>query len=191
MTSTTRLWLVRHGQTDWNLAGRYQGQADIPLNETGRQQAQTLAASLAGVAFDAVYSSDLSRAHQTALALTRPLGTLIRLEPRLREIHQGEWEGMLLSEIRAARSDGGTPHHDSTHWRAPGGESVIEVAARVAKAADEISRRFPGGQVLVVGHGLCLATLICQSRGLPLACVYEHVPENCAPVEIAWPPTRS
>jgi alpha-ribazole phosphatase len=187
----SELWLVRHGQTDWNLAGRYQGQADVPLNETGLAQARALADSLTGTVFKALYCSDLARARQTAEILGERLGLAPRIDARLREIDQGEWEGLAFSEIVShyanvmdARSQ------DPVNQRAPGGESVAEVAARVGEAAGDIARRHPQGPVLIVLHGLALATLTCQARYIPLANVYEHIPQNAAPEVISWPPQR-
>jgi alpha-ribazole phosphatase len=183
----TRLWLVRHGQTAWNLEGRYQGQADPPLNPTGWEQAQALRGQLAGQRFEAVYSSDLQRALTTARVLADSLGLPVRAEPGLREIRLGEWEGLLQSEIETRYAEAWLSRRaDPVRARAPGGESAEEVAERVWAAADQIAARHPGGHVLVVSHGLALAALVCRARGLPLERVYEMVPENCQVEVVDW-----
>jgi broad specificity phosphatase PhoE len=179
--SMTELHLIRHGQTDWNLAGRYQGQSDIPLNAAGLAQARALALSLSGQRFDALYSSDLQRAHQTAQALAQVLNLPIHVRRSLREISMGAWEGRLLAEVSF-----GYAQNKSPEARAPGGESVAEVAARMALAAAEITRAHPHGRVLLVSHGLALATLVCQANRIPLGQVYEHVPDNARPTIVLW-----
>src|SRR5512140_2223440 len=177
----TELWLIRHGQTDWNLEGRYQGQGDMPLNATGLAQAEAFAASLDGQRFAALYSSDLQRAFQTALAISRKTGLPILPEVRLREIHQGQWQGRTLDEVRAIYNESAQArreHIDPAAARAPGGESVLEVSQRMAAAADSIARAHPGQRVLVVSHGLALATLLCQAQCIPISEVYSHIPDN-------------
>jgi broad specificity phosphatase PhoE len=181
------LTLVRHGQTDWNLARRYQGQKDIPLNAEGLKQAQLLAGQLASKSFDAIYSSDLQRAWQTAQVLHQGRGIPLKTDIRLREICFGEWEGEVFSEMLAkfpnrfalSRSDPGIV-------MAPGGESVAQVAARTSSFADEISILYPSGRVLIVTHGMALATLVCRANGVPLTEAHKIVPENALPVEITW-----
>ena len=97
----TRLCLIRHGQTDWNIQGRIQGQTDIPLNETGRTQAYVLAKLLKNEEFAAIFSSDLDRAKETAAILAASFCLPVTVEPRLREVNQGEWEGQLVTDIAA------------------------------------------------------------------------------------------
>jgi len=185
----TELWLVRHGQTDWNLEGRYQGHFDVPLNAVGLQQAARLAEILAGECFDAIYSSDLLRARVTAETVAERLSMPVILLPGLREINQGEWQGRYLADVRA---EFGEPDpnagEEMLHERAPGGESVAEVAARLKLAADGIAAAHPGGKVLVVTHGLALATLVCQARNIPLQQVYQQIPDNTMVAVVDWPP---
>jgi broad specificity phosphatase PhoE len=184
------LHLIRHGQTDWNVQGRYQGQADMPLNPTGLSQARALAEDLEGQVFTAIYSSDLQRARQTAQILANRLGLVLRLDVRLREIHQGDWQGLLVSDLaQRYAAEMAARREDPVSARAPGGESVGEVAARVYDAADEIARNHPLGRVLVVSHGLALATLIARGRHIPLEQVYALIPDNAHPSVITWPPT--
>lgn len=186
---TVDLWLVRHGQTDWNLAGRFQGQADPGLNETGRHQAALLAARLAGRPFDALYSSDLLRARETADRLADELGLPVHLDARLREVNHGEWDGLLRAEIEARfPQDWSERRRSPLTARPPGGETVLEVAERVQDVAADIARLHPRGEVLVVGHGLTLAVLACLSLCRPLAGVHERIPPNAEPTVVTWPP---
>ncbi|NJC96166.1 MAG: hypothetical protein C3F07_11400 [Anaerolineales bacterium] len=183
----TRLCLVRHGQTDWNLEGRYQGQSDVPLNENGLAQARQLAEQLNGQHFDAIYSSDLRRARQTAEPMAKMLGMTVNIEPRLREINQGEWEGVLVEDIKARYAKLWSQRTvDPASVRPPGGETVGEVAARVYAALDEIARLFPAGDVLVVSHGLSIATAICRLNKIPIGQAYTVIPENVKPVWMDW-----
>lgn len=183
----TSLWLVRHGQTDWNLEGRYQGHADIPLNAEGLRQARQLAEKLSGEAFAAIYCSDLQRARVTAEIAAARLGLSVIPLAKLREINQGEWQGRYLAEVKA---EFGEPDpvagEQILNERAPGGESVAEVAVRMKQAADEIATAYPSGKVLVVTHGLALATLVCQARRIPLQQVYQHIPDNTVVSIVEW-----
>jgi broad specificity phosphatase PhoE len=139
----TTILLARHGETDWNREGRWQGWADPPLNETGREQARALAQELRATPFDAAYASDLRRASETAEIVAAPHGVPVVLDPDLREIDIGSWSGLTRAEIAERFPDG----------RRPDGETHAQQAARVRAAVVGIARAHPGGRVLVVGHG--------------------------------------
>jgi alpha-ribazole phosphatase len=183
----THFCLVRHGQTDWNLEGRYQGQSDVPLNENGRNQARALAQKLKGYPFAAIHTSDLARAKETADILAATLRLQVICDPRLREINQGKWEGQLVDAIKARYAELWQQRTvDPASLRPPGGETVEEVAKRVHAAMDDIARHHPGESVLVVSHGLALATVICTVRAIPLGQAYNVIPENGEPVWLEW-----
>ncbi|MBN1313409.1 MAG: histidine phosphatase family protein [Anaerolineae bacterium] len=183
----TRLVLIRHGKTDWNLEGRYQGQADQPLNELGRSQAEKLAEQLAGQTFEAIYSSDLRRAQETARYLAEKVGLQVQLETRLREVNQGEWEGMLVGDIAANYpNEWEMLQRDPVHARPPGGESAAELSTRIWEAVDEISARHTAGPVVIVSHGLALAAILCRVRNLPLSRIFRLVPDNTHSIEVDW-----
>jgi broad specificity phosphatase PhoE len=191
---TTELWLVRHGETDWNREGRYQGQSDIPLNETGLAQARDTASLIAqsGHAFAAIYSSPLSRAYRTAAETSQRLGLPIHVDDRLREINQGSWQGMNYIEIRSRFSElVQSTGVNILNRRAPGGESIAEVAERMAAAADQIAHAHPAQRVLIFSHGLALSSLYCQARGLPMQEVYDHISHNGRMEVIHWPPSSA
>lgn len=186
----TRLCLVRHGQTDWNLEGRYMGQSDIPLNEMGRQQAQALTKRLQGSSFACVYTSDLLRARETAGIFGRALHLPVFTDVRLREINQGEWEGQLVEAIKTRYADVWKQRSlDPAAIRPPGGETVGEVAERVQAALKEIAWLYPADPVLIVSHGLAIATVICTVRGIPVGQAYSQIPENTDPVWVEWEKT--
>jgi len=140
------LLLARHGETDWNRAHRVQGQTDIDLNAAGRAQAEALAEGLADARLDAVYSSDLARARETAEAVARRRGLEVVADPDLREKNFGSWEGLTDVEI-AERFP------DAVRGRWGDGETTEEVADRVLPAIERIRARHPGEAVLVVTHG--------------------------------------
>ena len=104
----TKLLLVRHGETDWNRHGRWQGGSDTQLNDLGREQARALAEELDGE-IDVLYSSDLARARETAEIVAAKLGLEVRLDPRLRERGFGSWEGLTTIEIEERFADAGSP----------------------------------------------------------------------------------
>jgi alpha-ribazole phosphatase len=185
----TMFYLVRHGQTDWNKEGRYQGQADTPLNAAGEEQARLLAGKFDGIQIDAVYSSDLQRARRTAEAIGQALQLPVQLDVRLREINHGVWEGMLFTDImRQYAAEIKEREMNPLEARAPGGESVLEVAERVLTAAESIAIMHPDETVILVSHGLALAVLACAGHGYPLTEVFKHVPENAQPDLIEWIP---
>ncbi|MBN8441683.1 MAG: histidine phosphatase family protein [Thauera sp.] len=150
-----RICLVRHGETDWNVARRLQGHLDIPLNENGMAQAASTARHLESLHFDAAYSSDLQRAWLTATAIAAQRPHAVQSEPRLRERHYGIFQGLTYDEAMA--------RHPEAYARfkardlaqpIPGdGESLVGFADRVTAALTQIAQRHPGEQVLVVTHG--------------------------------------
>jgi len=188
----TRLILLRHGMTDWNRDGRLQGQSDPPLNEVGREQALRAAGLIAPSNARAIYSSDLERALATASIVAERLKVPIHIDQRLREIHQGEWEGLLVEEVQRRFPEAwAAREREPLTFPIPGGETVADVAARMRAVADEIAAHHPSQTVVVVGHGLSLATLLCQAHGISIGLAPLHIPANAQPLEADWPPAAS
>lgn len=166
----SHLCLIRHGETDWNLARRMQGHTDIALNARGRMQARALACSLAGEDFVAIYSSDLQRAWETAQASARVLGLPVTPEPMLRERHYGDFQGRTYDESRASYPDAYARFvaRDPEADFPGGGESLKAFFERVSSALEAIAARHPAGQVLVVAHGGVLDMAHRLASALPL-----------------------
>jgi alpha-ribazole phosphatase len=164
----TRLLLVRHGLTDWNAAQRFQGQHDLPVNDIGRRQAAALAERLAGEPLQAVIASDLQRAQATAGAIVDRQACLITIEPRLREISFGAWEGLTYAEIAAGHPEVLAAWEKNILENAPpGGETLNQLAGRVQAVLDELLLAQDGETILLVAHGGPLQVLICLALGLP------------------------
>jgi phosphoserine phosphatase len=148
----TELLLVRHGETDWNRERRFQGHADEPLNDVGREQARKLAEALAGERIDAVYTSDLLRARETAEILAAPLDAEVVALRELREIDVGSWQGLSWPEIEEQDPEGVARWRREGHgWH--GGETYEELGVRIVAVLREIVARHANQRVLVVGHG--------------------------------------
>jgi broad specificity phosphatase PhoE len=144
---TTRILLVRHGQSEWNAQGRWQGQADPPLSELGRQQAFRAASRIGSV--DVIVSSDLQRALHTAQIISGQIGVgPVVVEPLFRERDAGEWSGLTRDEIVA-----GWPGYLEEHRRPPSVETDESVRARTAAALANVEREYRGAEVLVLTHG--------------------------------------
>jgi alpha-ribazole phosphatase len=164
-----RMILARHGETAWNAVSRYQGQADVPLNDAGRRQAAALARRLAQEEIHAIYASDLQRVWETVqvIAASRSHSLTVRAEPRLREMDFGDWEGLTYAEILERDPQNlAAWETDPVHIPPPGGETVARVAARVQSVIDDISRANQDKTVLLVAHGGPLRVLLCLALGL-------------------------
>ena len=165
----TELYLVRHGQTEWNRQRRLQGIMDSPLTKEGLQQAGRVAGRLAGIHFDAIYSSDLGRAMETARLITSKLsGMQIFPDARLQERNFGIFHGYNWEEIMSRYPEEGRMEKEARpDYVIPGGESRQEMLGRVVAFLDDISRQHPKGRVLAVSHGGVLSLLIRYMLQIP------------------------
>lgn len=165
----TELVVIRHGETDLNKVGSFQGQIDVPLNERGRQQAIRLAERLAIERFDALYSSDLLRAQQTAQPIAERLALSVLPVSGLREQHFGELEGLSLQTVQTQYPDiWNTWLAHRADYAVPGGESVRQFSARTLAAVYELAERHVGQRLLVIAHGGVLDMLYRQAQAQPL-----------------------
>ncbi|MGH3022030.1 MAG: histidine phosphatase family protein [Gaiellaceae bacterium] len=164
----TTVYLARHGQSDWNATRRWQGHADRPLTDLGRRQAVELAERLAETPLDAVYSSDLLRARETAEAVATPRGLPVHALPELREVDVGSWSGLTRAEAEERFPEAFARWRDGGHgWE--DGEAYEEMAERVFAAVLRVAAEHPGGAVLLVAHGGPIRALHAVALGLDVA----------------------
>lgn len=179
-TRPTRLCIVRHGETDWNAGRRVQGQIDVPLSAVGHAQARATANSLVSEGFAALYSSDLTRARQTAEATAHLTHLPLNLLSGLRERHYGIFQGLTYEESAARYPAEYARHHARDPRFAPaGGESLLDLAARLNGTIDEIVRRHPGEAVALFTHGGVLDILHRQASAGPLDTPRDFTIPNC------------
>ena len=181
----TTLLLVRHGQTDWNRTHRWQGHTGAPLNDKGRRQAEELAQQIDS-RIDAVYSSDSERAYETALILAQRRNLQVQVDPRLRELDFGEWEGLTRAQINE-RFNGAFAKWLSGENSTPnGGEADETMAERVMAALEDISRQHPHGRVLVVTSGGPIRAVEARLQGIDQTAAKEAIKgvANCSLVEL-------
>jgi alpha-ribazole phosphatase/probable phosphoglycerate mutase len=160
---TCRVYLVRHGETQWNADRRVQGFSDVPLSEIGREQVRSLAQKLALEKFSCFYSSDLDRAYETALILAQPHGLPIHKTTALRELNFGAWEGLTMEEVEKIN-----PGMMEKWWRnpldrhVPEGEKLTELIERCETIMKDIIKKHMGEKVVVVAHGATIRSIICS-----------------------------
>ena len=177
-----RWFLVRHGETDWNAAGRAQGQAQVALNAAGRAQARALAVRLRPLHFSAVYASDLRRVTETAAAILhgRDAPALVTL-PGLREKSFGQWEGMPFAEMEARYPERYAElFSNNGSFAPPGGESDRQLFQRVGAAVDRLreAHGHEQGNLLLVAHGGSLCAAIVRLLALPAPAMWRFRLDN-------------
>ena len=177
--------MVRHGETNWNRENRFQGHADTPLNEAGRAQARALTQDLEPGSIDAIYSSPLIRAHETALILAERLGVAVEQTSALMEVDVGSWSGLTRTEAEARFPHGYRRWLEYGHgW--DDGESYDELGARVVSELLRIAEAHPHRTVLAVTHGGPIRSALAVADRVPFdeARRSIHVIENCAAVRL-------
>lgn len=169
----TKIIFVRHGQTEWNVLGRYQGQTDVALSPLGIEQAEKLAAHFQVDKIEAVYSSDLARAMKTASCVADRFGLTVEPRPELRELNFGDWEGLTYDEIVAKWPDALEnffQHPDVLEI--PHGESFPKLRERALACVEEIVARHPDQTVAVFAHGAILRTILTAALHMDLQYVW-------------------
>lgn len=172
-----RLVMLRHGQTDFNLGSRMQGQLDTHLSELGRAQAVAAAEVLGKLQPLLIVSSDLRRAYDTAITLGERTGLEVRADDRIRETHLGDWQGLTHAQIDAEAPGARLAWREDATWAPHGGESRVDVAARSLPLIAELvsgepewgDPNQPDRPVVVVAHGGLIAALSAALLGLPVA----------------------
>lgn len=165
----TRIYLIRHGETEWNKDGRLQGNSNVLLSPEGVRQAVLLAEHAPFHTVDAVYSSDLSRAVMTAEILATKFKLPVIQNPELREASFGDWEGQSLKKLAAENLDDFEKFFtrpDKVH--PPNGETFLECQARVMTAMENITVKHDGQSVIVVSHGAAIRLILCVALTIPI-----------------------
>lgn len=166
---TTKLYFIRHGESESNLITQFAGSLDMPLTEKGRRQADVTAQFLRQIPITAVYASDLARAYDTGRAVAENQGIPLVGDCRLREIFAGEWEGETYADLERKFPDSyGVWRTQIGLARCPGGESVAELQERVRACVEEIVRNHPGETVCIVTHATPIRVMECLWTNTPL-----------------------
>lgn len=178
---STRICFIRHGETDWNVGRRIQGQIDIPLNDTGHKQALAMAFNAAHHEFSAIYSSDLERAFATATALSHRREMEIKALPELRERHYGIFQGITAAEGKIKHPEAHAHYENrDTAYDFETGESMLNFAQRISRAIDIMTRHHSGETIAAVTHAGVLDILYRKATGRPLHTPRDFSVPNCA-----------
>ena len=176
-----RLYMVRHGETEWNVQGRIQGHTDIGLSDKGQRQAQAVAHRLDGVCFHAAYSSDLSRTTETARIILAQQTITLTATPQLRERYYGVFEGLTVAERQARYPDMfAASLFNDLDFAPADGETMVQVGARMAAFVADLRERHLEETVLIAGHGGALRATLPALLDLPLKALWRLALDNCS-----------
>ncbi len=178
---TTHIYLIRHGESEWNHSGRYTGQQDIALSPLGRKQAEQVAQRLSGEPLAVVYTSPLRRARDTGEAVARVSHTPIRVDQDLAEINHGAWEGLTAAEVAARYPDEYEQwQHAPEQVQMPGGESLNDVARRCCDVFERLIQEHQDAAIAVCSHDAVIRVLLLSALDLPLAHFWKWRFENAS-----------
>ena len=176
-----RIILIRHGETTWNVEGRYQGQEDTPLSDRGLDQGRKVAHALENYPIDRFIASPLSRALNTCRFCAEHHGKAVQTDKRLIEIHHGDWEGVLAEDIKMKYADlyaAWQTAPETVLMPGEGGESLEDVRRRVREAFDEYVARYEGETVAIVAHDAVNKAIICDVLGLGMEHFWQIKQDN-------------
>ncbi|GAB6100512.1 alpha-ribazole phosphatase [Halanaerocella petrolearia] len=177
----TEVILVRHGETSWNQAGKFQGSKDIPLNDKGITQARKLAERLERTEIDAIYASDLSRASKTAEIIAQDHNLSVEERSALQEIDFGQWEGLTFNDLeRDYQTEFEAWEQDPVNNGAPSGENLGEFETRLVTSLKKILTHHSEERILLVAHGGVIRVLVATFLGMPLAKCWRLTQANTA-----------
>jgi glutamate-1-semialdehyde 2,1-aminomutase len=177
----TEIIIIRHGETEWNQTGRFQGHSDVPLSETGRAQAEALGRNLALDHVDAIYASDLIRAMETAAPLAARFGLTVTPDPLLRELNFGAWEGRSFNDVNAENPDAMKQfYNDPECADIPNSEPFPDFQKRVAGRVREIAAEQRGKRVVIVSHGASIRILLTDILAMPIRSIWHISQLNTA-----------
>ena len=174
-----RLYIVRHGETQWNAESRAQGSMNVQLTENGINQARSLANRIQHYPIDVIYSSDLDRAYETAKIIGKKINLEVNILNELREMSFGKWEGLTMAEIQQKYRDHyivwrSTPHQA----KIPDGEKLLDVQTRSLKAVHQLLKRHKDQNILIVSHGVTIKSMILGLMDIELSNFYKIKQDN-------------
>jgi probable phosphoglycerate mutase len=179
------LYMVRHGQTAASRENRFSGSSDPPLTAVGEAMAEAFAQAYASMKWDAIYTSPMRRARQTAEPLSRLTGVRAIVEDGLKEIDYGEWEGLRQADVKQRWPEAFEHWADDVASRGtPGGETAFHVAARAMRVVEAIRYRHGEGNVLIVSHKATLRVITCALLGLDVRLFRERIAEPVSAVTL-------
>lgn len=176
-----KFFIVRHGETEWNMQGRTQGHGDSKLTEKGRYQADKLGRRLLKFNINCIYSSDLGRTIETSSILSSILNKEVEYTEGLREINFGKWEGMTIQEIKDKYNDIYTIWRNEPHNALiPDAENLIQLKERVLKTINDINKKHENSNIILVSHSMVIKVLLLSLLGSDLSNLYRIRQDNTA-----------
>jgi broad specificity phosphatase PhoE len=179
------IFLLRHGETAWNIEKVFRGQAEVPLTENGRRQAQCVAIYLEEKGIETIYSSPLSRALETARIVGETIGLLPEIDKRITGLNFGKWQGRPYSEIEGEYPRDFLNYKTAPHrFRSPGGETLDQAQKRCMELLEEVGQKHPDGTALIVTHRVICKLMVLGIFGLDSLHFWQLKPDTCSLSEL-------